>query len=158
MIRRESPIPSSFDEVQTFASDMSHFAIPSKTKWELTAHKLCLSWNVSRLIYPMIFSKLDLCTYICSDLAFIHIIKGSEIPLVIAKFTELHAKVSSSSGYTGWYSIPSNFLSCSPAQRIEVFWAGLLSSAWYGNIALAQCMLCINQLRASCWFDYIQPL
>jgi hypothetical protein len=41
---------------------------------------------------------------------------------------------------------------------IKVSCAGLLSSAWYGNTALPQCMLRINGLRASCWFDCIQPL
>jgi hypothetical protein len=46
--------------------------------------------------------------------------------------------------------IPSNFLLCSPAQLIKVSCAVLLSSAWYGNIALPQFMLCINRLRASC--------
>lgn len=29
---------------------------------------------------------------------------------------------------------------------------------WYGSTVLPQCMLCINQLRTSCCFDYIQPL
>jgi hypothetical protein len=44
------------------------------------------------------------------------------------------------------------FMICSPAQPISlVYWS--LSSVWYGNIALSQCMLCINRLRVSCWFD-----
>jgi hypothetical protein len=45
----------------------------------------------------------------------------------------------------------SNLLS-SPAEYIASC-ADLISSVWYGNIALQQCMLRINRLRDSCWFD-----
>jgi hypothetical protein len=41
----------------------------------------------------------------------------------------------------------------SPIQPIEVSCAGFVASDWYGNTAQPQCMLCINRLRASCWFD-----
>jgi hypothetical protein len=47
-------------------------------------------------------------------------------------------------------STPCNFLLCSPAQPTEVSYAGLLSSASYGNTALSRYILCINRLRASC--------
>lgn len=49
-------------------------------------------------------------------------------------------------------------VSCSPAQPIKVIYACLILTAWYGNTALPQCMLCINRQRTSCWFNYIQPL
>jgi hypothetical protein len=51
-----------------------------------------------------------------------------------------------------------SFVSRSPTQPIEVCCAGLLSSACYGNTVLLQCILCINRLTATCWFDCIQPL
>jgi hypothetical protein len=49
--------------------------------------------------------------------------------------------------------MPSNSLLYSPAQPVKVSCADLLSRAWCGNKTLLQCKLCINRLRASCWFD-----
>jgi hypothetical protein len=51
--------------------------------------------------------------------------------------------------------VPSNFLLCSTVQPIKDSCGGL-SSTGYGNIALPQCVLCINRLWASFWFDGIQ--
>jgi hypothetical protein len=45
-------------------------------------------------------------------------------------------------------------LLCSSAQPMKVWCAGLLSGYWCRNLGLPQCMLCINALRASCWFVY----
>jgi hypothetical protein len=50
------------------------------------------------------------------------------------------------------------FMLYSPALLIKVSCSCLLSSTWSGNTALPQCMLCINRLRASCWFGCVQPL
>jgi hypothetical protein len=46
--------------------------------------------------------------------------------------------------YTGYIF---EFFVMRPAQPITVSCVGLFSSAWYGNIALRQCMLCINRLE-----------
>jgi hypothetical protein len=53
--------------------------------------------------------------------------------------------------------MPLNFLPCCPAQLIKVSCA-LLSSAWYENISIPQCILCINRLKASGWFYCILSL
>jgi hypothetical protein len=42
------------------------------------------------------------------------------------------------------YSVLSNVIFLSPTQTIEVSCAVLISSAWYGNTALPQCVLCVN--------------
>jgi hypothetical protein len=50
------------------------------------------------------------------------------------------------------------FVFCCPAQPVAVSFVGLPSNTWHANTALLQCMQCINRLRASCWFDRVQPL
>jgi hypothetical protein len=45
-----------------------------------------------------------------------------------------------------------------PAQTIKDSCAVLIPSASHGSAVLPQCMFCINRLRASCWFDWKQPL
>jgi hypothetical protein len=45
-----------------------------------------------------------------------------------------------------------------PLQPVKVFCVRLVLDTWCGNMALQLCMLSINRLRASCWFDYIQSL
>lgn len=41
-------------------------------------------------------------------------------------------------------------------QPIKVSCDDILSSAWFVNVLLLQCMLCINELRHNCWFDCTQ--
>jgi hypothetical protein len=41
------------------------------------------------------------------------------------------------------------------ALPVTVSCAAFFPSAWYGNTAVQQCVVCIIGLRASCWFDCI---
>jgi hypothetical protein len=74
---------------------------------------------------------------------------------IILIFSTIHFLLFSEWLFSGFellcYAVPHNLVS-------KVSCAGRLSSIWYGNIVQPQCMLCINWLRASCWFDCIQRL
>jgi hypothetical protein len=54
-------------------------------------------------------------------------------------------------------SVRSNFVLCIPAHPVTVSCAALLPSSWCGTTALQQCVVCINGLTVSCWFDNVQP-
>jgi hypothetical protein len=41
---------------------------------------------------------------------------------------------------------------------MKVSCAGILSSTWYGNTALPQCMLCINGLEAVAYTAFVKTL